>query len=482
MMVPMHVTIVPAFAYGTFLMRQYFLGLPGVRQGRGLSGALDDPGFGGLRPGAASAAGGPDRGVEQVSHPDPAFPALHGRPARGWVNDPNGLPYVDGRYHVFFQYNPDSAQHNAIKWGHVSSTDLVSWREEPIALVNRPGEIDAYGCWSGCVVDDGGVPTAVYSAAVDGSGQSEVVLARSDRSLRHWKQDSQSVVGMPDDESIFAVRDPFVFTHGGRRFAIQGAGHQGGLPLILLYSCDDLTRWTPLNPLLTGTHPVAGQVASTDVWECPNLARIDGRWVLIVSLWRWVNEQHLLDGVRYLIGDLRTEGDGLRFEPTTGGTLDSGAVFYAPQILVQPDRTLLWGWIKEGGRTLDQTDAAGWAGSLTFPRELTVVDEALVSRPAAELKNLRRGSSPINTPFSARSFEVAAEGPASLVLLTGGQQHTVLELSSASRIFVDGSVIEAFPAESVPITLRVYPEDGSQWLVSGPGKDAEVWRLAAPAG
>ena len=95
---------------------------------------------------------------------DPTFPALHIRPPRGWVNDPNGVALVDGTYHVFFQYNPDSPLHDAIRWGHVSSPDLLRWQPEPLALSPRPDGPDRHGCWTGCVVDDAGVPTAVYSS------------------------------------------------------------------------------------------------------------------------------------------------------------------------------------------------------------------------------------------------------------------------------------------------------------------------------
>ena len=76
---------------------------------------------------------------------DPTFPALHVRPERGWVNDPNGLSRIDGTYHVFFQYNAAAPQHGDITWGHASSTDLLEWRYHPVALTNRPGELDAYG-------------------------------------------------------------------------------------------------------------------------------------------------------------------------------------------------------------------------------------------------------------------------------------------------------------------------------------------------
>ena len=120
--------------------------------------------------------------------PDSTFPALHGRPPRGWLNDPNGLARVDGTWHVFFQHNPGAPVHGSIAWGHVSSPDLLHWTEEPVALVPRPGRPDAAGCWSGCVVDDDGVPTAVYTAVTAHASDGQVLLATSDRTLRHWQQ------------------------------------------------------------------------------------------------------------------------------------------------------------------------------------------------------------------------------------------------------------------------------------------------------
>ena len=108
-----------------------------------------------------------------------------------------------------------SPTHGTIKWGHVSCTDLLRWTPEPIALTNRPGELDSYGCWSGCVVVDGGVPTAVYSAVADATHRSEVLLARSDRRMTSWVQDHKSVARQPADDRVSQVRDPYVFTSTG---------------------------------------------------------------------------------------------------------------------------------------------------------------------------------------------------------------------------------------------------------------------------
>ena len=410
------------------------------------------------------------------AHPDPAFPRLHGRPDRGWVNDPNGCSYVDGRYHVFFQYNPDAPVHAGIKWGHVSSTDLVRWRQEPVALVNRPGELDRYGCWSGCVVDDGGVPTAVYSAVADDSHRSEVLLARSDRQMRTWRQDRKPVARMPDDPRISHVRDPFVFTAGGHRYAIQGAGHTDGGPCILVYGCDDMSSWTELGTLLSGDDPVAAEVAPANIWECPNLVRFGDRWILILSLWRQVGGTFTLAGVRYLVGDLVIGPAGPRFTPVSGGQLDRGPCFYAPQVLRVDDRVLLWAWSWERGRRRADILAAGWAGALTFCRELSLADDTVVSRPVAELDGLRRDplSLAADEPFAAAAFDIEPPpdaGRVELWLLDGGDESLVAEIDITTspavppRVLVDGSMVEIFDGSATPYTTRAYPNAASRWLL-----------------
>ncbi|HEY5820351.1 MAG TPA: glycoside hydrolase family 32 protein [Propionibacteriaceae bacterium] len=412
--------------------------------------------------------------------PDPTFPRLHIRPEQGWLNDPNGVSLIDGVYHVFFQFNPDAPTHGSIHWGHVSSTDLLTWRPEPVALFPRAGSVDEVGCWSGCVVDDTGVPTAVYTAIPDHAWNGGVALATSDRSLTTWQQTDTFVVGTPEAAEIEEVRDPFVFTHEGHRYAIQGAGARHGRPQLLLYGCDDLANWTELGPFLTDEDPIAVQVAEANIWECPNLAFVNGHWVLLISLWRWRDEVHELAGVRYLIGDVVAAGVGLRFVTRSGGVVDAGPTFYAPQLLSTPDRTLLWGWAWELGRSDEQIHAAGWAGALTFPRELFVRDGELGSRPAAELVALRQGEvawTP-GDPFAEAAYEVVATGPVTLRLVDGDANDVVAETSGTpeapARILVDGSMVEIY-ADGAVFTTRAYPTDTSGWVVDG--ADATVFRL-----
>src|SRR5260370_11470948 len=86
------------------------------------------------------------------------------------MNDPNGAFFWKGKYHLFYQYNPNGPFWGTIHWGHAARSDLVHWEDLPIALSPSKEGPDKDGCWSGCVVDDGGILTALYtltSAAYD---------------------------------------------------------------------------------------------------------------------------------------------------------------------------------------------------------------------------------------------------------------------------------------------------------------------------
>ena len=439
-----------------------------------------------------------------ANHPDPAFPRFHARPAKGWINDPNGLSFVEGRYHVFFQYNPDSARHHGICWGHLSSPDLVRWREEPVALRPRPGGPDALGCWSGVVTDDSGVPTAAYSGIDSAGGHSRVVLARGSGDLSTWRQGGEVAAGVPPDPRISAVRDPFIFRFQGRRFALQGAGLASGQAAVLLYSVDDLRNWKYEGIWFSADDPLAAQHLPAEIWECPQLVRVPDSsgadtWLLMASLWLSADHHEHPHHVGYLLGGLVPGIAGLPvFVPETGGKADSGPDFYGPQILPLPERTLLWGWAPEStgsgdrpGRTPDETDAAGWAGVLTFPRQISVHGGALAVEPAAELRAYRGpqrhagAAGPLGLPPHAEAHMTGGEGRVRLLLGSEGRQRTVFSDTVAGgdelRIFIDASIVEAYHHGSVTTTLRAYPEAGEVWQLELPhGASADVWELRHP--
>src|SRR5512143_2626508 len=111
-------------------------------------------------------------------------PRFHFLPERNWMNDPNGLIQWKGQYHLFYQYNPNGPFHGTIHWGHAVSGDLVHWAHLPVALAPTPDGPDKDGCWSGCAVDNGGVPTLIYT----GVHPQTQCLAWSDDDLLTWKK------------------------------------------------------------------------------------------------------------------------------------------------------------------------------------------------------------------------------------------------------------------------------------------------------
>ncbi len=484
-----------------------------------------------------------------MTRPHDHDPRCHLRPPSGWLNDPNGPFRWRGRYHLFYQYNPAAPVHADIHWGHASSADLVHWHHHPVALAPIPGGPDADGCWSGCVLDDVGTPTAVYTgvAAPPGIDLGTVCLAHAetaDERLVRWRQLPSPVVeGPPDELDVAVFRDPFVFRHGGRRWALVGAGHTDGTPSVLLYDCEDLKAWRFAGVLLDGGDPVAARAGAdaraATAWECPQLfpatgAEEDGGdWVLVLSL-------HDGDprSVAYLTGTLApVSGGGLAFTPRLGGRVDHGRDWYAPAVLREEGRVLMWGWSWES-RPRREIDAAGWAGLLTFPREVsTHPDGTLRSVPAPELASLRgpepfveraaAGPEPLGPlPLpGAYELHVTAEGgPAVVELLRGpdgasltlrlapGDGRVVLDRSGwprerdgspadsgplvlpvplaggeplAVRVLVDGSVVEVFAGEGhATATERVYrrPGDTARLTARGtaPGSVFRVtgWELA----
>ncbi|MEU5643038.1 glycoside hydrolase family 32 protein [Streptomyces milbemycinicus] len=458
--------------------------------------------------------------------PDPHAPRFRVRPPAGWINDPNGPFRWRGRHHLFYQHNPDAPVHANVHWGHVSSPDLVRWEHHPIALAPTPGGPDEAGCWSGCVVDDDGVPTAVYTG-VDRhhTGLGTICLARAadpdDEALAEWKPLPTPVVtGPPAGLDVVMYRDPFVFRWGGRRWALVGAGHADGTPSVLLYDCDDLADWRFAGVLVAGDDPVAAEAFGDGAvgWECPQLyATAGGDWVLVVSLW---DKEPCATG--YLTGRLHPDGrGGARFEVRTGGRLDHGRDFYAPAVLQETDRALLWGWSWEA-RAQSEVERAGWAGVLTSPRVVDVhPDGALRVVPAPELELLRAAepfvTAPGRSPLpEAYDLTVRADGLTTVSLLrsASGAELTVrLDPDQGTvtldrgdwprtpgigpegsapivvraparevRVLVDGSLFELFADDRAMVTERVYrrPDDVRELVVAGAVAAVTGWEPAPP--
>jgi beta-fructofuranosidase len=427
-------------------------------------------------------------------------PQYHFLPEANWLNDPNGLMQWQGQYHLFYQHNPEGAYHGNIHWGHAASADLVHWQHLPIALAPSPDGPDRDGVWSGCAVNNHGVPTLLYT----GVFPQTQCLAWSDDDLLTWHKLPQPLIAAPPaDLDIVGGeypdwRDPWVWCDSDRWYMLIGSGIHNVGGTALLYESSDLLQWTYLHPILIGDSSTADEV-----WECPNLFPLGDRHVLLISTLPEFRHTY------YLTGDYAQQ----RFHPAIRGKVDHGAYFYAAQTMRdETGRRLMWGWIKEG-RSREAQLAAGWSGVMSLPRVLDLrPDGTLGMNVAPELKALRGQhfhwedlslssySAETAPGIQGRCLEISAEfelidaekfgfwihcspngDERTLIACDVAQQSLIIDRQRSSldpaadksmetaplplaagetlglQIYVDHSVVEVFAGNQVCLTSRVYP-------------------------
>lgn len=310
---------------------------------------------------------------------DAIRPIYHFLPRQNWMNDPNGVIHWKGRYHLFFQYNPAGAYHDNMHWGHAVSDDLVYWQELPIALTPDAGTADEGGVFSGCIVDDNGIPTAFYTGVNQGYSLQRQCLAVGDDDLVTWQKHAGNPVipaPPPHANQLTDFRDPFVWRDENTWYMAVGSRIAGVGGAVFLYKSSNLQNWHYLNPLFVGDSARHGPM-----WECPNFFQLGEKWVLIVSS----HSGQATGNVMYFVGDYRDH----RFYPEYESILDSGA-YYAPLThLDEKGRRLMWGWIREARSDVAQVES-GWSGVQAIPRVLTLdAQHRIEMRPVAEIEQLR---------------------------------------------------------------------------------------------
>ncbi len=347
----------------------------------------------------------------QLAH-DHHRPRYHFQAPANWMNDPNGFIHWRGQYHLFYQHHPFGPLHANMHWGHAVSSDLVHWRDLPMGLTPTPGGPDAGGCWSGCAVDNDGVPTLMYTGV---SPEVQCIATGSPDMLTWTKYPGNPVIGaQPAGMTLTGFRDPCVWREGRMWHMVLGSGitsHGQDRGAVLLYRSPDLISWEYLGPLLEDDQPQAGVV-----WECPSFFPLGDRHVLFISVTS-------TGYVEYFVGAYREH----RFEPDCGAHLDHSGLFYAPQSTLDAfGRRLLFGWLRES-RSDALVTAAGWSGMQSVPRVLTLRPDGRPGiAPAPELSTLRR------THWSAHNQTIAPESKGVLPDATGSSLEILAEFAPGS--------------------------------------------------
>lgn len=444
----------------------------------------------------------------------PRRPRFHFTPVRNWMNDPNGPIHHDGRWHLFFQYNPQGSDWGNMSWGHAVSDDLVSWTEWPLAL--RADETEE--CFSGCVVLDRGDTSglgggadalvAVYTSVLPDGRQAQSLAASRDGGLTWARYPGNPVL----DRGSAQFRDPKVFwfdfpdgESGWVLVAVEAEGQQ-----VLIYRSANLIEWRLVGEVL-------GQPVPGLLWECPDLFPLVcagvTRWVLVVS----VNPGGPAGGsaTMYCLGDF----DGQSFQASGDWRwLDHGHDFYAATSFAEAPagRRIVIAWMSNWAYA-GSVPTAPWRGAMSLPRELSLEcrdgQELLVQRVPEEVlagfggasRGVRSGLTPalpfvVEVPAAALLIVdvrlgaaravwvelVAADGTRARLLYDRGQGRLSLDRSASAGSGFDPAFASVSSAEVSPrdgqLRLELYLDHASVEVFADGGAVTMTDQILWPEG
>lgn len=435
---------------------------------------------------------------------------FHIEPPDGWLNDPNGLSFYKGEYHVYFQYSPIAPDgHTPRGWGHYHGSDLMHMTYDRAVMMPDIPE-DSHGVYSGSAIENDGVLHIFYTGNVKMIGDYDYVKAGRGANVIHVtttdgsKMSEKQVLLRNSDYPDFCschVRDPKVWKEGDAWKMVLGARTLDDEGCVLVYESDDLITWK-----YTGKVYKEGYGY---MWECPDYFEIDGKGFLSTcpqgmphyeTKWQNLNES----GYFPVQGKLE---DGVLGDFTEW---DMGFDFYAPQTFLDPQgRRILIGWLGMDNKAYgNATTDLGWQHCLTIPRVVTIAPNGkLRQQPIAEFdelkSNARRQSSGQTAeyplPFEldgepADSFSITLDGKLELdfdkekKLFTMkftdekyGCGRTVrnAEIDNVRniRVIADMSSIEVYINDGETVmSTRIYPDNDSVKLKVN-GFEAQVWDI-----
>ncbi len=397
------------------------------------------------------------------------IPALHFATPVGWLNDPNGLVFQDGYWHLFYQHHPHSLQWGPMHWGHARSKDLTTWEHLPIALY--PNEAGA--AFSGSAVIDhhntaglgSGAMVAMYTLAGDGT-QFQGIAHSSDGGVTLTPSQSNPVLRSP--EGIVDFRDPKVFPFNNELRMVLAVVVE-----VWIYGSPDLHGWT----LLSAYRDDAGSEWGT--WETPDLMKFvhpvsgDDVWVLTIGMES--NAPAGASGMYYRTGTF----DGVAFTPTDahGHWADHGPDFYAAQSWsnTEPDRHVWIAWmnnwqysqhspqgISRGLMTLARDIGLKQVGDDLLLTQLPIIEQADIDHDH-EVAEFGPGQHEIDAPVACMlsgvvgpndtvSIEAAVDGDIARVHIDGRSRSIRLQ-----RVGPSADAIEHFALD----TTAIVPGDSS---------------------
>lgn len=357
------------------------------------------------------------------------------------MNDPNGMVYADGTYHLFYQYNPQGNDWGNMSWGHATSTDLMHWKEQAVAMTRD--ELGAIFSGSAVIDKDNtagfgaNAMVALYTSAGetgDVAGKQQQSIAYSTDGGKTFTRYTGNPVIKNNDDNL---RDPKVFWHADSKQWVMALA-KGWARGIEFYGSTNLTSW---NHLSTFVVDLPGR--PNFQWECPDLIQMGNKWVLLVS----VNPGGpiLGSGMMYFVGDF----DGKEFKADALDYplwLDYGMDNYAGVTWSNTgDRKIMIGWMNNWSYA-GAVPCTPWRSAMTLPRELKlttfggkpllcspVVSE--VDKIASQWQNVSSEALPLDAKKSAYQLRinVGMDQNSTITLSNSKDEKFVIDIRSSDR-------------------------------------------------
>ena len=355
----------------------------------------------------------------------------HFRPQKGWINDPNGLVYFDGYYHVFYQHAPDfeTPWQQPMHWGHARTKNFLDWEELPIAI--KPDtEYDENGCWSGTAIVKDGILYLFY-ASVKGQNKEQiqsVSVAYSKDGINFEKYQGNPVIPHFPPEGSKDFRDPAVCRVDGVFYCVMASGNPDDrMARLLLYRSENLFDWEYLG--------VMNEWAEGKWTECPSFINNGKDFLLTVSV-QPLESNHYF---QVIYGDFKNG----KFTQKFSATPDKGPDQYAGQVFRDHlGRNILIAWLP-GWRYKGYAEKD--VGHMSVPRELKLENGKITAYPISELQHLlkdeddavkrtekgfiieRSGRNPVVYEGEINSLKIIRDSYVVEVFVNGGEEvYTVL--------------------------------------------------------
>ena len=346
----------------------------------------------------------------------------HYRPEKGWVNDPNGLVYFQGYYHLVYQHAPDYEVpgYQPMHWGHARTKDFLNWEELPVALYPDT-EYDVNGCWSGTAIvkDD---CLYLFYASIRKRNDSDIFdqtvsVAYSMDGIHFEKYANNPVIDHYPADGGPDFRDPAVCCIDGTYYCVMASGHpETKTGRLLLYRSDNLLSWNYVG--------IMSQWPDCRYTECPSVMMADDKLLLTTSVCP-LNANHYFS---VMFGSF----DGQTFAVQHTAEIDKGPDQYAGQVFQDHlGRNILISWIPGWEY---QSYAPKDVGCFSVPREIKLIDGEIVASPVEELQFLLTDEDP--------ALERTETG---FIIKRTGRNPVVYEGEITDlKIIRDGYIIEVF--------------------------------------